>query len=119
MVGSDRIAMNGDFANKVGTYGLAVNCHFHKVPFHPVAPTTTVDQSCPSGDHIEIEQRNSKEVLGASCGSRASIVWAPEQSNVFNPSFDVTPVELVTSLVLSSGVIKKEDLKMGRLKDYL
>jgi methylthioribose-1-phosphate isomerase len=119
LVGADRIAMNGDFANKVGTYSLAVNCHFHGVPFHPVAPVTTVDPACAQGSAIEVEQRHSAEVMGASCGSRGSLSWAPAQSRVFNPSFDVTPVDLVSSLVLSSGVILKGDLKAGRLKQYL
>jgi methylthioribose-1-phosphate isomerase len=62
LVGADRICANGDFANKIGTYSVAVLAHFHKIPFHCVAPVSTVDIHCPSGDHIEIEQRPAFEV---------------------------------------------------------
>ena len=110
LVGADRIAMNGDFANKVGTYGLAVQAHFHGVPFHPVAPYSTVDTNCERGSDIPIEERGAPEVLGF-----RELQWAPEGTSVFNPSFDVTPVELVTSLVLDRGVISQAELKAGKL----
>ena len=110
LVGADRIAMNGDFANKVGTYGLAVQAHFHHVPFHPVAPYSTVDTHCERGSDIPIEERAASEVLGY-----RELQWAPEGTGVFNPSFDVTPVELVTSLVLDRGVISQAELKAGKL----
>ncbi len=110
LVGADRIAMNGDFANKVGTYGLAVQAHFHGVPFHPVAPYSTVDTHCERGSDIPIEERGAPEVLGF-----RELQWAPEGTEVFNPSFDVTPVELVTSLVLDRGVISQAELKAGKL----
>jgi methylthioribose-1-phosphate isomerase len=106
LVGADRIAANGDFANKVGTYGLAVQARHHGVPFHPVAPYSTVDSVCPDGASIPIEMRNSSEVRGYG-KSR----WAPKGSPVFNPSFDVTPVDLVTSLVLDRGIIDRAQLK--------
>ena len=107
MVGADRIAANGDFANKVGTYGLAVQAHYHGIPFHPVAPYSTVDPACPNGAAIPIEERDAKEVRGY--GEHR---WAPD-SAVFNPSFDVTPVGLVTSLVLDRGVVSSDALVNG------
>jgi methylthioribose-1-phosphate isomerase len=110
LVGADRIARNGDFANKVGTYGLAVNARFHGVPFHPVAPYSTVDAACADGAAIPIEARDPGEVLGF--GGRH---WAPEGTPVFNPAFDVTPASLVTSLVLDRGVFGPEELASGAL----
>lgn len=89
-VGADRVARNGDAANKIGTYGLAVLARFHSVPFYVVAPKTTVDENCPSGREIPIEERNAAEVLA---GSAATAAW--------NPAFDVTPRELITGLVLA------------------
>ena len=105
LVGADRIAANGDFANKVGTYGLAVQARHHGVPFHPVAPYSTVDPMCPDGASIPIEMRNSSEVRGF-----GTLRWAPTTSAVFNPSFDVTPASLVTSLVLDRGILSQEQL---------
>jgi methylthioribose-1-phosphate isomerase len=111
LVGADRVARNGDFANKVGTYGLAVQARHHGVPFHPVAPWSTVDLQCPDGRSIPIELREADEVRGF--GARR---WAPEASPVFNPAFDVTPVALVTSLVLDRGVLGREALEAGGLR---
>ena len=110
LVGADRVARNGDFANKIGTYTVAVLARAHQVPFHPVAPWSTVDLECPSGDAIPIEQRAAEEVRGAR-GSR----WAPADAEVFNPSFDVTPASLVTSLVTERGVVEGEWLAAGGL----
>ena len=106
LVGADRIAANGDFANKVGTYGLAVQARYHGVPFHPVAPYSTVDPMCPDGASIPIEMRNGGEVRGF-----GGLRWAPKASAVFNPSFDVTPVALVTSLVLDRGILGQDQLQ--------
>ena len=103
LVGADRIAANGDFANKVGTYNLAVNAHFHQVPFYVVAPVTTVDPECPGGEAIPIEQRSAAEVKGVS-GSFGEVCWAPAEAQAFNPAFDVTPAALVTGWILDSGV---------------
>ncbi len=111
LVGSDRVAANGDFANKVGTYGLAVQAHFHGVPFHPVAPFSTVDLACPNGAAIPIELRDAAEVRGY-----GPLRWAPEAMPAWNPSFDVTPVDLVTSLVLDRGVYTAAELKAGALR---
>ncbi len=114
-VGADRIAMNGDFANKVGTYGLAVLCHHHEVPFHSVAPVSTVDFSCSSGEHIPIEQRSADEVRGVK-GFSGESRWSLPHAPAYNPSFDVTPAHLVTSLVLDSGVYDTKMLSEGVLK---
>lgn len=94
-VGSDRIAVNGDFANKIGTYSVAVLAHFHQVPFHVVAPQSTFDPNCASGNDIPIEERAAAEVTRD---------WSPKGIAVFNPSFDVTPAALVQSFILDSGV---------------
>ncbi|HLP31022.1 MAG TPA: S-methyl-5-thioribose-1-phosphate isomerase, partial [Geothrix sp.] len=110
LVGSDRVAANGDFANKVGTYGVAVQAHHHGVPFHPVAPFSTVDLTCPNGAAIPIEERDPAEVRGF-----GPLRWAPEGMPAWNPSFDVTPVDLVTSLVLDRGVLSREQLQAGAL----
>ena len=110
LVGSDRVAANGDFANKVGTYGLAVQARYHGVPFHPVAPFSTVDLACPSGAAIPIEERDPAEVRGY-----GTLRWAPQAMPAWNPSFDVTPVNLVTSLVLDRGVFSAEELRSGVL----
>ena len=114
-VGADRICANGDFANKIGTYGVAVLAHHHGIPFHGVAPLSTVDLHCATGDAIEIEQRPAHEVQGVT-GSFGTVRWAPKESNTFNPAFDVTPAEIVTSLILDTGVYTKDQLKAGVLK---
>jgi methylthioribose-1-phosphate isomerase len=110
LVGSDRVAANGDFANKVGTYGLAVQGRFHGIPFHPVAPFSTVDLACPTGAAIPIEERDQAEVRGF-----GALRWAPAHMPTWNPSFDVTPVDLVTSLVLDRGVYSADQLRAGVL----
>lgn len=103
LVGADRIAKNGDFANKIGTYNVAVCAAYHNIPFYVVAPRTTLDLNCPNGKSIPIEQRASEEVTGVK-GSFGEVTWAPDNTQVFNPSFDVTPAELVTGWILDSGV---------------
>ena len=108
LVGADRIARNGDFANKVGTYALAIVARHHAVPFHPVAPWSTVDLSCASGQSIPIEERPSQEVRGY-----GETRWAPPDVSVFNPAFDVTPVALIESLVLDRGVFSRAALAGG------
>jgi methylthioribose-1-phosphate isomerase len=108
IVGSDRIAVNGDFANKIGTYSVAVNCHYHKIPFYVAAPYTTVDPKCKSGEHIPIEQRNAKEVQGF-----GELLWAPKDIQVYNPAFDVTPNELTSAWILDKAVYYKKDVEQG------
>ncbi|HEA15153.1 MAG TPA: S-methyl-5-thioribose-1-phosphate isomerase [Pseudoalteromonas prydzensis] len=115
-VGADRIAANGDFANKVGTYNLAVLAHFHNIPFYVVAPLTTLDVNTACGAEIEIEQRNSAEVRGVS-GSFGEALWAPTNANVYNPAFDVTPAKLITGWVLDTGVYDQSQVLAGELKD--
>ncbi|MGP9663049.1 S-methyl-5-thioribose-1-phosphate isomerase [Halomonas sp. AOP22-C1-8] len=112
MVGADRICANGDFANKVGTYMLAVVANYHKVPFYVVAPYTTVDKACATGDDIPIEQRDAAEIRGAT-GAFGEVVWAPENAPVWNPSFDVTPAALVTGWVLDTGVFDAAAIARG------
>ncbi len=104
MLGADRIARNGDFANKVGTYGLAVLCAHHQIPFHVVAPQTTIDRECPSGDAIPIEERKPQEVRSH---------WSPQTCQVWNPAFDITPAALVTSWIFDHGIFSQEQIKNG------
>lgn len=101
VVGSDRIAANGDVANKIGTYSLAVLAKHHGVKFMVVAPTSTIDWAMPDGSGIPIEQRSPAEVL--SCGG---VQTAAEGAIAWNPAFDVTPAELVDAIVTQKGVVK-------------
>ncbi|MFI9450419.1 S-methyl-5-thioribose-1-phosphate isomerase [Amycolatopsis sp. NPDC052450] len=100
LVGADRIAANGDVANKIGTYGLAIAAKHHGVPFVVVAPSSTVDTAMPDGAGIVIEERDPGEVL-----SFGGAKVAPEGAEVFNPAFDVTPFDLVTAVVTEQGVL--------------
>ena len=86
VVGADRIAANGDVANKIGTYTVAMMAHAHDVPFYVAAPLSTIDLATPDGDHIPIEQRNAKEITHL-----GSTRLAPEGASIWNPAFDVTP----------------------------
>jgi methylthioribose-1-phosphate isomerase len=99
IVGADRIAANGDVANKIGTYSLAVLAHHHRVPFYVAAPTTTVDLRTPDGDAIAIEERDADEVLHF-----ASVRTTPRRARAANRAFDVTPSSLVTAIVTERGV---------------
>lgn len=111
-VGADRIAANGDVANKIGTYSLAVLAHYHKIPFYVAAPKTTLDADCLNGDLIPIEQRATNEVTGVS-GQFGTVNWAPENAKVYNPAFDVTPAALISAWVLDSGIITPEQVQNG------
>lgn len=111
-VGADRIAANGDVANKIGTYSLAVLAHYHRIPFYVAAPHTTHDPHCPNGAAIPIEQRAAEEVTGVS-GSFGSCQWAPLNAPTYNPAFDVTPAALISGWVLDSGVITPEQVANG------
>ena len=110
ITGSDRIALNGDFANKIGTYNVAVLCHYHKIPFYVAAPYTTVDFDCKSGASIPIEERQANEVRGVTT-HKGETIWSPVNSCVYNPSFDVTPAELVDRWILDTGAYTKEDIR--------
>jgi methylthioribose-1-phosphate isomerase len=100
VVGADRIAANGDSANKIGTYTLAVLANAHGVPFYIAAPVSTIDTACPSGDAIPIEERSASEVVEG-FGKRI----APEGITVRNPAFDVTPARLITAIITDRGVL--------------
>jgi methylthioribose-1-phosphate isomerase len=99
-VGADRIAANGDTANKIGTYGLAIVARHHGVPFYVAAPTSTVDLSLDDGAAIPIEQRAAEEVT-----EPEGHALAPAGTDAWNPAFDVTPAGLITALVTERGVI--------------
>jgi methylthioribose-1-phosphate isomerase len=101
VVGADRVAANGDVANKVGTYPLAVMAQRHAVPFYVAAPCSTIDISIASGASITIEERGREEVAGYGAER-----WAPEGVPVRNPVFDVTPASLVTALITERGVVR-------------
>ena len=101
IVGADRIAANGDTANKIGTYTVAVLAHEHKIPFYVAAPLSTIDLSTPDGDHIPIEERDQREVshLGSSR-------LTPEGAHIRNPAFDVTPHRYITGIITERGILR-------------
>jgi len=100
VVGADRIAANGDAANKIGTYGVAVSAKAHGVPFYVAAPLSTFDLSLSEGSEIPIEERSADEI-GCAFGKRT----APESVKVYNPAFDVTPAELIAGIITEHGII--------------
>jgi methylthioribose-1-phosphate isomerase len=104
VVGADRIAANGDVANKIGTYSLAVLCKYHNIPFYVAAPLTTFDMSIEDGSLIPIEQRSTKEVT-----TIGETVIAPPGVEALHPAFDVTPASLITAIITNAGVIKYPD----------
>jgi methylthioribose-1-phosphate isomerase len=99
IVGSDRVAANGDVANKIGTYSLAVLCKEHGIPFYVALPNSTIDFNSPTGDDIPIEQRNPAEVTHV-FGQRV----APEGVDILNPAFDVTPNKYITAIITEGGI---------------
>ena len=112
IVGADRIAANGDAANKIGTYTVAVLANAHGVPFYIAAPVSTIDFECPSGEAIPIEERSAAEVVEMS-GKRI----APEGIAVRHPAFDVTPARLITAIVTDRGVLRAPySESIGRLR---
>jgi methylthioribose-1-phosphate isomerase len=100
-VGSDRVAANGDVANKIGTYKTAVVAHENGIPFYAVMPTSTIDLNLPNGDAIPIEERDAREVTHIE-----GVPIAPEGVRVGNPAFDVTPNQYITALVTERGVMR-------------
>ena len=106
IVGADRIAANGDVANKIGTYGLALAADAHGIPFYVAAPSSTVDVATPDGAGIPIEQRESDEVASWQ-GTRT----APLGVGVWNPAFDMTPAKLITGIITDRGVFKPSDIR--------
>jgi len=109
IVGADRIAANGDVANKIGTYNVALLAREHDVPFYVAAPLSTIDLNCPTGEQIPIEERDPSEVTHF---YRQKI--APDGIDVFNPAFDVTPHTLVTAIITEKGVVKAPYLESLR-----
>jgi methylthioribose-1-phosphate isomerase len=104
-VGADRIARNGDVANKIGTYSLALAARAHQIPFYVAAPSSTVDPATPNGAAIPIEERAPDEVMG--WRDRPS---APPGVGVWNPAFDVTPAELITGIITDRGIVAPKDV---------
>ncbi len=113
LVGADRIARNGDVANKIGTYPLAVLARRHGVPFYVVAPLSTLDPACRDGAAIPIEERAAREVTHP-----LGVATVPAGVRAFNPAFDVTPAELVSALVCERGIVRAPDARrLGALLD--
>ncbi len=112
VVGADRIAVNGDVANKIGTYSIAVLAQRHHIPFYVAAPLATIDATIAKGADIPIEERGADEIRGY-----GATRWAPDEVAVRNPVFDVTPAELVTGLITEKGVVPAPDA--GKIKKLL
>jgi len=104
IVGTDRVAANGDVANKIGTYMVAVLARRHGIPFYVACPISTIDMQVADGSAIPIEERAAQEVTGY-----RDTQWAPAGVAVRNPAFDVTPAELVTALITERGVVHQPD----------
>lgn len=105
VVGADRVAANGDTANKIGTYTLAVLCHAHGIPFYVAAPSSSIDLTLASGEAIPIEERDPGEVTQV-----GGVSLAPKGTNVLNPAFDVTPARYITAIITERGVFRPGDL---------
>ena len=109
ITGADRIAANGDVANKIGTYSSAVVAHANNIPFYVAAPTTTIDPDCPTGSEIPIEERGQDEVLytwgWSDDGVFQRVRTAPQTSSARNPAFDVTPADLVAGIITEKGIV--------------
>ena len=101
IVGADRIAANGDTANKIGTYGVAVCAAYHKIPFYVAAPFSTIDLRAPTGNEIPIEERSHDEVRNF-----GGLVVTPAAAQIKNPAFDVTPHELITAIITEKGILR-------------
>ena len=101
IVGADRVAANGDVANKIGTYPVAVLARRHDIPFYVACPISTIDPTLPDGSGIPIEERDAAELLGY-----GDVVWAPEGIDVRNPAFDMTPWTLVTAIITERGIAR-------------
>jgi methylthioribose-1-phosphate isomerase len=111
VVGADRIAANGDTANKIGTYTVAVLAREHRIPFYVAAPLSTIDLETPDGDHIPIEERNAREVTHV-----GAVQVAPEGALIWNPAFDVTPHQFISGIITERGIFRapySESLKQA------
>lgn len=105
-VGADRVAANGDAANKIGTLGVAITANYYNIPFYVCAPFSTVDLECRCGNDIVIEQRSEKEITEMHYGK----LMTHKNAKVYNPAFDVTPAELITGIITEKGIFKPEKL---------
>ena len=105
IVGTDRVAANGDVANKIGTYALALAARAHGVPFYVAAPRSTFDSACAAGADIPIEERRPEELR-----CLAGQPTAPDGTAIWNPAFDVTPSHLVTAYVTDAGLLRRDEL---------
>lgn len=114
IVGADRVAANGDVANKIGTYMVAVLAKRHNIPFYVACPLSTIDLALATGNDIPIEERSADEVKGFH-----DCRWAPEGVAIRNPAFDVTPAELVTALITEKGIVDNVSLIQGGLTDFV
>lgn len=114
VVGTDRVAANGDVANKIGTYMVAVLAKRHNIPFYVACPLSTIDLTLATGNDIPIEERPADEVKGF-----RDCLWAPEGVAIRNPAFDVTPAELVTALITEKGIVDNATLIQGGLARFV
>jgi methylthioribose-1-phosphate isomerase len=119
VVGADRIAANGDTANKIGTYGVAVLAREHQIPFYVAAPLSTIDLRTPDGSHIPIEERSAREVTHVG-GSQV----APLEAKIWNPAFDVTPSRFIAGIITEKGIFRapyveslKSAFEQGRMAE--
>ena len=110
IVGADRIAANGDVANKIGTYQKAVLAREHGIPFYVAAPSSTIDLKCRSGADIPIEERDEAEVHWVSAGARRVRI-SPKGARAANPAFDVTPARFITGIVTENGIFKPNEIR--------
>ncbi len=121
IVGADRVAANGDIANKIGTYEKAVLAKENGIPFYVAAPSSTIDFKCKSGDDIPIEERGQDEVLYmfgfSDSGHFEKVRIAPKETPARNPAFDVTPAKYITGIITEHGVVKPKQIKSAALRD--
>lgn len=119
IVGADRIAANGDTANKIGTLEKALSARYFNIPFYVAAPTSTFDMNCPDGSHIVIEERNPDEVLYqdglTTAGRKERILVSSPGSSALNPAFDVTPKDLVTAFITEKGIIAPDNIRQLKI----
>ncbi|KAL2229164.1 methylthioribose-1-phosphate isomerase [Sesamum indicum] len=116
IVGADRVAANGDTANKIGTYSLALSAMHHGIPFYVAAPLTSIDLSLSSGQEIVIEERSAKELLNSRGGLGEQV--AASGISVWNPAFDVTPATVISGIITEKGVITKDETGSFDIKSF-
>ena len=114
IVGADRIAANGDTANKIGTYSLALVAKAHNIPFYVAAPLSTIDFTLSGGDEIPIEERDPAEIYAV-----GDTILTPTGAEFYNPAFDVTPAELITAIITEHGVFPPNELKQFQVKQFV